>query len=128
LFILTKISNYLKGGLMKSEKFDRLVKARANERVQEKIREFKESCGYAFQKLTNQRSYVVSDYEMSDFAKAVFAILVSKNNSKNWPRELWEKEEEKVERELLSIMDEMQKALIAADKNETGENIPKTED
>jgi len=25
-------------------------------------------------------------------------------------------------------MDEMQKALIAADKNETGENIPKTED
>ena len=113
---------------MKSEKFDKLVKARANERVQEKIREFKESCGYAFQKLTNQRSYIVSDYEMSDFAKAVFAVLVSKNHSKGWPQELWEQEEEKVERELLSIMDEMQKALIAADKNETGENIPKTED
>jgi len=113
---------------MKSEKFDRLVKARANERVQEKIKTFKESCGDAFQKLTDQCSYIVSDYEVSDFAKAVFAILISKNNSKNWPRELWEKEEEKVERELLSIMDEMQKALIAADKNETGENIPKTED
>ncbi|MFH2099261.1 MAG: hypothetical protein ABIJ95_07100 [Pseudomonadota bacterium] len=53
--------------------------------------------------------------------KPVFATLASDDITK-WPKSLWEAEEAAVEKELIAIMDEMQKAFLDASKAEPGEN------
>lgn len=105
---------------MTGEKFDRIVKARADQRVNEKIKQFKSVCSTAYAKLTGENWY--TNFPDSVMAELIFGILASKKHCKGWPKELWEKEEKEVESELLSIMDEMQKALLAAELLEEGEN------
>ena len=104
---------------MKAKDFDNIVKARANERVQAKIDLFKQEVKNACTKLFG-RSYYTHD----DLARKLFSVMASTNLIEGWPSQLWETEEKKVTEELLSIMDEMQRAFLAAQKGEAGENKP----
>lgn len=110
---------------MKSEMFDGIVKARANERVQKKIRKFKQDVGKALSEMGKGYSRVRPEENCgTEEAKAILAIMGSDNPNSGWPNTLWERERTAVEKELLAIMDEMQKALLAADKAEPGEHRP----
>jgi len=40
---------------------------------------------------------------------------------------LWEREEELVNQELLNIMDEMQRAMLAVERNEKPKNLPEND-
>ena len=112
---------------MNAQKFNDIVKARANERMQTKIPSFRiESTAL----ITKYFGIYVdpNDSYYSDRVTAIFSILASTNVRAGWPAELWREEEKKVSDELLSIMDEMQKALISAGRLPAeDENTPKEE-
>ena len=103
-------------------KFDALVTARAGERVDAKIMAFKDACWSAAKKLTGREAYTTGDYRANAMARKVFTIIAGESHNKNWPLELWSEEEEKVRKELLAVMDEMQKAFVALDNPVKGEN------
>ena len=108
---------------MKEKTFDEIVKARANERTQAKIKAFKEAVKKSCFELTGKTwlGYDQNKVLVPDF-RAVLSILSSENHTTGWPSSLWEKEEDHVREELLKTMDEMQRALLAASKAEPGEN------
>ena len=110
---------------MKKIKFDEIVAARANERVQKKIFEFKTDIKKACGELVNNtfQGYNLSE-RLPDIYREVLNVMVSDNIRIGWPSTLWDVEKEKVASELLAIMDEMQKAMLAADRAEPGENVP----
>ena len=110
---------------MNAQKFDEIVEARANERVQAKIKKFKADCCKAFGELIGD-GYTSHSYHnpFREEARVAFGVLASDNHAQGWPSSLWEKERQTVSEELLRIMDEMQKALLAASKSEDGENKP----
>jgi len=105
-----------------SGKFDAIVKARANERVQEKIKAFKIAVVKALWalgddgKLFNPHCLIESHVTMGcatlTFLEAQKVVTLP--GAKQWDAALWQHEQEKVEAELLGVMDEMQKALVAA--------------
>ena len=109
---------------MKAETFDKIVEARANERVQEKVAKFKMECLFALEHLLGGKKW--SGYNIDttylNNMRLPFSLLASENHRSGWPKILWETERNAVREELLGIMDEMQKALLAADKNQPGEN------
>uniref|UniRef100_A0A6M3IS40 Uncharacterized protein n=1 Tax=viral metagenome TaxID=1070528 RepID=A0A6M3IS40_9ZZZZ len=104
---------------MKAVKFDEIVKARANKRVQDKVVQFKRDITAALGKLTGG-NYI----GYATFGQKYWEHLAKNGWATGWPPELWENEEKKVENELLAIMDEMQKALLDADRNDPGEFSP----
>jgi len=110
---------------MKAIKFDEIVKARADQRIQGKIFMFKLAIKKACGELVNNtfNGYNL-DESLPDSYKEVLTIMVGDNIKVGWPSALWTMEKEKVSAELLDIMDEMQKALLAADRVEPGENVP----
>lgn len=108
---------------MTGSKFDAIVKARANERVQARIQQFRKDVREAVKKLSPA---LLSDYAKPlhvgaeekvfkggdlDNNRTVVAYLTGRADV--LPAVLWRKEEEAVSKELLATMDEMQKALIA---------------
>lgn len=107
---------------MTASKFDSIVKARAQQRINDKVTAFRVAVVKAVAALIGddrsilgyQNYYSDCDYEKVSKYEQVQDILKGLITSK-WPPCLWEVEEAKVSRELLGIMDEMQKALIAAD-------------
>jgi len=109
---------------MKEKTFDEIVKARANERVQAKLKAFKEvvktACGQLLGD-TYWRGYEQRITLIPNF-REVLTLLASEDHTKDWPTSLWEKEEDAVREELLKTMDEMQRAFLAASKAEPGEN------
>ena len=109
---------------MKEKTFDEIVKARANERTQAKIKAFKETvktaCGQVLDH-TYWRQYGQETNLLSEF-RAVLTLLASDDHTTGWPSSLWEKEEDHVREELLKTMDEIQRAFLAASKAEPGEN------
>ena len=111
---------------MKATKFDEIVAARAGERVQNKIFAFKVSIKKACGELVNNPFYGYHLEEiLPDVYRNVLNIMASDNIKKGWPSSLWGMERELVASELLNIMDEMQKAMLAADRQEPGENTPR---
>lgn len=117
---------------MKGTDFDRIVKNRADERVKGKLSAFRDAFATAFSRLTG--AGFVSKDASDDNSLANWKILndmVAKggpNNLKEWPKYLWDIEEGKVRSELLSVMDEMQKALLAPKPTETdNDDKPATE-
>lgn len=96
---------------MNSERFDRIVKARANERIQERICKFRETVINAIRVCRPGWQYHTLRYDSE-----LVQIMLAAFPSQKFPIALWSEEEAIVEKELLSIMDEMQKALIAVDK------------
>jgi len=113
------------GGEMKKIKFDEIVAARANERVQQKISTFKLAIKKALAELVDEsfHSYNLNESLPGSYRGFLNAML-SNNIKIGWPSTLWDVEKEKVASELLAIMDEMQKAMLAADRAEPGENVP----
>ena len=109
---------------MKEKTFDEIVKARANERVQAKLKAFKNSVKTACGQLlgdTYWSGYVQHKTLVQSF-RTPLGILSSDDHTTGWPTSLWEKEEDIVREELLKTMDEMQRAFLAASKAEPGEN------
>ena len=101
-----------------------IVKARANQRAQQKIENFKSSIRGHFQQLGI--SLYTSDNGIQGGIDAIkiYGFLSGFDGYPGWPRVIWDNEEELVRKELLATMDEFQKALLAAEKAEPGENRP----
>ena len=106
---------------MNAQGFQKIIEARANERVQEKIRTFKKGVAGLLNAFSGQ-CYNDEKTTLTPDRRAIVSIMASEDHSKGWPKTIWENERDIVEKELLSIMDEMQKALLAADRSELGEN------
>lgn len=108
---------------MTPNRFNDIVKNRANERVQEKVKAFELKLAAAFRELHPCLAPNFNDKWCGGKAalhvKAVLRHIlgVSKDKDKavsvGYPLPLWEDEEKAVEKELLATMDEMAKALIA---------------
>ena len=107
---------------MKAEQFDKIVKARTDERVDQKIKRFRESVYAACRTLFNYNDDAYQRESWHEEYRAVLVILSSIENTKGWPTKLWETQREKVVDELLSMFDEFTKARLAADKAEESEN------
>ncbi len=112
---------------MTGRKFAELVTNRANERVQKKIDAFRSEIKDTFRHLTGSvyLYWGESDADAKEAAnwKILLGIVESRGIDEyksDWPRLLWEKEEEIVKEEILSTMDELQKALLAS--TQPGEN------
>ena len=115
---------------MTGEKFAEIVTKRANERVNIKIREFKKAIYQAFNKLSGEQYISKNSKGLQGLNFAILAQMVEEEAigfNVGWPRLLWEQEEEKVKYELLSMMDEMQKALLAPGPQE-GDCTPAAEE
>jgi len=89
---------------MTGEKFEKIVKARAEQQVQKKIREFKKKCCAAANELYRLHADAIHFKEYPEKWKVFFFILASTNNTKGWPKELWEDEEDLVTNELLGTL------------------------
>lgn len=107
---------------MNTERFTKIIEARADQRVQDKIRKFRNAVYRAAEELTGvNEQYYMEGY--GPVTKSVVDVACTPKPRK-WPVSLWEKEEAAVQKELFSIMDEMQKALLAADNHTPGEERP----
>lgn len=110
---------------MKAEKFDQIVEARTNQRAQQKIDKFKKAIRDALGEL----GIWVSGYHIDSClgqkeVLKIFAVLATGKSNAGWPKEIWDRERAEVVKSLLATFDEFQKALIAADRAEPGENSP----
>lgn len=110
---------------MTGEKFAEIVNRRANDRVQNKLRKFKAKIKDAFVELTGSASLYDTgkpDDERDDTANRAILkrCLEAKdfNFNSGWPSMIWRREEEAVTKELLGMMDEMQKALLSSGPKE----------
>ena len=98
---------------MKSAKFDAIVEARANERVQAAIRTFRASLTSAFIALgLDERGY---GQNIGPRTKAVL-LLLAEGKRADWPNYLWERERMKVAEELLALLSPMEQALRSLDR------------
>jgi hypothetical protein len=114
---------------MTPSKFEEVIKARAKERVDKKIREFKDTVIAALKKLYGPNKAATEyTWQLSKRGKEVMLIMASENHQKNWPPELWGEEEELVGKELFAVMDEMQRALLAKDDLGPDANQPEREE
>ena len=112
---------------MEQTKFEKLIIKRAEERVDLKLRTFKDEITKACAKLTGKSSQQ-NTWMLTLTAKAVLNCMMSDDHKKGWPQYLWTEEQDKVRNELYQIMDEMQKAFIAAGKMAESEFTPAEED
>lgn len=108
---------------MNESQFLELVKKKAHKNVQDKIITFKRQIGDAFNRLTGTR-YVEKSGGYPDRVANYKIISTIKERAgfdfnKSWPAFLWNDEEDKVMKEILSTMDTMQKALVAPDVTDT---------
>jgi len=111
---------------MKPTQFDEIVKKRADERVQKKIKACKRAVANAVRAIYGNTvgNYhdSVHDALQDKQGAPIMAVLSSDTPSKGWPKDLWEREREAVAAELLATMDEMQKALLAPAPDTTAED------
>jgi len=96
---------------MNSSKFDTIVENRAAERVRARIRKFEYALLAELRELSGRSIDNSSLPEL--FNGEIFVGILVGLQTRKWPKYLWEQEREKVANELLSVMDEMQKALLA---------------
>jgi hypothetical protein len=117
--------------MMKAETFDQIVKNRANERAVNRIAAFKKEVMAACKKLVGEfHGYGGAQLDAQVWQpefRQVLGILASDNAKKGWPAKIWDEESAAVTKELLNIMDEMQKALLSKDPSEEDDQ-PKTEE
>ena len=107
---------------MKAEEFDKIVKARTDERVDEKIQRFRENVYVACRNLFGYSDDAYHKDSWYEQYRAVLKVLSSTENKKGWPTELWTKERTRVVGELLKTFDEFTKAKLAADNAREPEN------
>lgn len=98
---------------MNASRFDKIVKNRAQSRIEARIQIFRKTIETAIHELTGSK---INPQYIGHFWKTEFAEeIITGLRSNTWPLEFWEREEEAVQKELLSTMDEMQKALCTPD-------------
>jgi len=106
-------------------KFDTIVKERANQRAQARLDAFQKAVIAAARTLTGANggypSQMFDDGDANNsrnaiklFNRSLLEAMLTKPGERRWPARFWREEEELVTKELLSTMDEMQRALIAA--------------
>ena len=113
---------------MNASKFDAIVKNRAQEKVEARVIKFRSEIHEAFKHLFENTGICVQDHYYnfltdSEVVRQCFNNCVrtrEKQYQNTWPKELWEHEQKAVADQLLSIMDEMQKALVAPAPSEGG--------
>ena len=100
---------------MNPSKFDDIVKRRANERVQQKIINFKQEVMFAICKLEGVHPSECSAFPWETPNEFLQVIMQPRGSEKfhKWPAKLWDREEALVAGELMATMDEMSKALLA---------------
>ncbi len=115
---------------MNASRFDQIVKNRANQRAIARIDRFRKNISAALDELGINRPSSYYDGHLPQDIKGDLALVLanvasglyfqpgvaSQENPLKpaaWPRVLWEREREAVEKELMATMDEMQKALCA---------------
>ena len=95
---------------MKKWTFDALVKARGNEKAQEKIARFRKTVDRALAELdADFNGYANPSY--LDTGKKYLALVSDPKSS--WPRKLWDREEQAAAQEILEMMGPMERALTA---------------
>lgn len=108
---------------MKNEDFLKIVAARADERVQKRITEFKDKILSALRDLSGDTWSC--DPRMTtnidEKPRALLKPFLTADHKKGWPSWLWDREEKKVQEELLATMNEFQRALLAAERKTPGE-------
>lgn len=108
---------------MNQSKFEELMKNRAHQNVQTKLRRFRDTMKKAFKDLTGEDGICSnSNCKAREVNYSILKMALDEQDfhpSNKWPRWLWEDEEEKVTAEVLSTMDEMQKMLIAPEPKDT---------
>ena len=92
--------------------------SRTNQRIQVRISEFKKAVNMAIRQLMGIKEGHNYLSEEKDARQKIRNVVASTDWDKGWPNWLWEVEEKKVQNELLSIMDEMQRALLSCGKIE----------
>ena len=97
--------------------FDELINARASRQVENRIRQFKSDLIKALTVLGVE--YVPNfgyghTFSPTNEGAIVLNVMLSQNTQKGWPVGLWERERVVVAKELLSTMDVMQQAIVAA--------------
>jgi len=107
-------------------KFDMIVKERANQRAQAKIKVFKTAVIKAVQDLLGEANHTTrnffgcvgaqygKDHARSIIRRSLLETMLTPESDHKWPPSLWRAEEEMVSKELLETMDEMQQAVVAA--------------
>jgi hypothetical protein len=106
---------------MTPNRFNEIVKNRAQQRVKQKVAKFEAAVAKAFEELhpslKTNNGYKWFGGEAAKRATAVMRHLLSVKEDpakpKGYPPCLWTDEENKVQEELLATMDEMAKALLA---------------
>ena len=120
---------------MTATKFDEIVEARANERVQARIKQLRTDLRKAFATATtgNERMFdgyynnrtiapnqqVAGSKLTAGNARDLLQVVYGESTTDNkgeWPAWLWKQERLDVSRELLATLDSMQQALLAASK------------
>lgn len=112
---------------MDYETIEQKVKKRANERAATKINAFKQAVSDALKELIGTNlalgaySTALRDTPgLSDegrVARGCLLVLLSDNNTKGWPKGIWEREAQIVRDEVFATMNEMQKMLAAREKS-----------
>jgi len=92
---------------MNKSKFEEAVKNKANANVQKKIDKFETIIRTAIRELFNV-SYSLTEKYRREYLECYMAL-----GKETYPRYLWEREEEKVMKELLALLDPVQQMLLA---------------
>jgi len=116
---------------MNASKFDQIVKARAQQRIEARVSKFRSDVALAFQALFTGMPYADSPFNFPSHSRseisgqylskakaqsALNGLFYGENNQPQritLPASFWETEEAEVSKQLLATMDEMQKALCA---------------
>ena len=101
---------------MKAKDFDAIVIERANERVQKNINAFRDTIYKALTALGGKMLRDVNAGTQITEQGRIALDQAKAYSSKDWPGFLWRVEEDAVREELLRTMDEMGRALAAANK------------
>lgn len=116
---------------MNASKFDQIVKARAQQRIEARVNKFRADIAAAFNDLFKGTPYQDSPFANPSYSRSeIKGQYLSSKNAKTvldslfyddagqpkrmiLPLSFWESEESEVSKQLLATMDEMQKALCA---------------
>ncbi len=94
---------------MSPSRFNEVIQNRGHERAVKKIEAFKSAVHVALEALLPKHC----QYFCAAEHKEILGILLSGQLNAGWPAQIWHTEYERVTKELLGTMDEMQKALVA---------------
>jgi hypothetical protein len=110
---------------MTPNRFNEIVKNRANQRVKQKIAKFEAAVAQAFKDLhpclTSNDGNKWFGGSATEHVKPVLRHLIGvrrPDKPTGYPACLWADEEDKVQQELLATMDEMSRALLAEQDTE----------